>query len=61
MLQHQIRKLPMTDDLRTTLILPAVLAEAIDDYWHTHRLPSRPETIRELLAKALKVKLPKDE
>lgn len=40
-------------DTRTTLNLPAALAETVDDYWHTMRLSSRNEAIRELLAKAL--------
>lgn len=46
----------MTTETRTTLVLPADLAEAIDDYWHSERLNSRPDAIRELLAWALDAK-----
>ena len=44
---------------RTTLVLPAPLVERLDDYWHTKRLNSRPDAIRELLAYALDAKLAK--
>lgn len=40
-------------DTRTTLNLPADLAETVDDYWHSERLSSRNEAIRELLFQAL--------
>jgi metal-responsive CopG/Arc/MetJ family transcriptional regulator len=46
-------------EVRTTLILPADLAKAVDDYWHAERLNSRPDAIRELLAYALDAKLAK--
>jgi metal-responsive CopG/Arc/MetJ family transcriptional regulator len=49
----------MMTEVRTTLSLPAELAELIDDYWHTKRLSSRNEAIRELLAYALDRKLGK--
>ena len=44
-------------EVRTTLVLPADLAKAVDDYWHARRLSSRPDAIRELLAYALDAKL----
>jgi metal-responsive CopG/Arc/MetJ family transcriptional regulator len=44
-------------EVRTTVSLPADLAEAVDNYWHTERLQSRPEAIRELLCLALDHKL----
>jgi len=47
----------MNTEIRTTLNLPAELAELVDDYWHTQRLSSRNEAIRELLAYALGRKL----
>jgi metal-responsive CopG/Arc/MetJ family transcriptional regulator len=40
-------------EVRTTVLLPADLAEAVDNYWHTQRLNTRPDAIRELLAYAL--------
>jgi hypothetical protein len=42
---------------RTTLNLPAEIARAIDNYWHSEQLRSRNEAIRELLAYALDHKL----
>ena len=47
----------MNNELRTTLILPPDLAQRLDDYWHTERLNTRNEAIRELLAYALNAKL----
>jgi metal-responsive CopG/Arc/MetJ family transcriptional regulator len=44
-------------EVRTTVSLPADLAEAVDNYWHTQRLNTRPDAIRELLAYALDRKL----
>jgi hypothetical protein len=44
-------------EVRTTLVLSAPLVEKLDDYWHTMRLNSRPDAIRELLAYALDAKL----
>ena len=40
-------------EVRTTLVLPPELVERLDDYWHTKRLNSRPDAIRELLHDAL--------
>ena len=44
-------------EVRTTVSLPADLAEAVDNYRFDHRLNTRPDAIRELLAKALNHKL----
>ena len=44
-------------EVRTTVILPADLAEAVDNYRFDHRLNTRPDAIRELLAYALDRKL----
>ena len=41
----------------TTVVLPADLAEAVDNYRFDHRLNTRPDAIRELLAYALDRKL----
>lgn len=43
----------MTNEIRTSVSLPAKLAERLDDYWHNNRLLSRSEAIRELLEAAL--------
>jgi metal-responsive CopG/Arc/MetJ family transcriptional regulator len=43
----------MNNELRTTLILPPDLAQRLDDYWHTRRLNTRNEAIRQLLTYAL--------
>jgi metal-responsive CopG/Arc/MetJ family transcriptional regulator len=43
----------MATEFRTSLLLPPDLLEKLDDYWHTKRLESRNEAIRELLHKAL--------
>jgi metal-responsive CopG/Arc/MetJ family transcriptional regulator len=50
----------MNTEVRTTLNLPASLAKLVDDYWHTKRLNSRNEAIRELLAYAVDKLLPKE-
>ena len=47
----------MSNELRTTLVLDADLAEALDTYWHTERLSSRNEAIREILRDRLAVYL----
>jgi metal-responsive CopG/Arc/MetJ family transcriptional regulator len=44
-------------EVRTTVLLPADLAEAVDNYRFDHRLNTRPDAIRELLAYALDRKL----
>ena len=49
----------MTAEFRTSLLLPPDLLEKLDDYWHTKRLETRNEAIRELLAYALDAKLAK--
>ena len=54
---HYIRA--MNTEVRFTVNMPAELAELVDDYWHTKRLSSRNEAIRELLAYALDRKLGK--
>lgn len=38
---------------RVVLVVPQQMATAIDDYWHSHRLRSRGEAVRQLLAYAL--------
>ena len=47
----------MNTEVRHTVNMPAELAELVDSYWHTQRLNSRNEAIRELLAYALDRKL----
>ena len=47
----------MATEFRTSLLLPPDLLEKLDDYWHTKRLETRNEAIRELLAYALDAKL----
>jgi hypothetical protein len=43
----------MASEIIMTMRLPADLAEAILDYWHKQRLPSRSAAVRELLLYAL--------
>jgi metal-responsive CopG/Arc/MetJ family transcriptional regulator len=48
----------MSDDVRMTILLPPQMAQQVSDYWHTNRLPSRSEAIRELLEAALAAQKP---
>jgi metal-responsive CopG/Arc/MetJ family transcriptional regulator len=48
----------MNTEIRTTVNLPAELAERVDDYWHNNRLTSRNAAIRELLEAALAAQKP---
>ena len=43
----------MATEFRTSLLLPPDLLAMLDDYWHTKRLETRNEAIRELLRRAL--------
>ena len=55
---HYIRS--MNTEVRITLNLSSDLARLVDDYWHTQRLTSRNEALRELLACGLDRKLGTD-
>jgi metal-responsive CopG/Arc/MetJ family transcriptional regulator len=46
-------------EFRTSLQLPQPLLARLDEYWHSERLESRNDAIRELLAYALEQKLAK--
>jgi hypothetical protein len=48
----------MSTVFRTTLTVPAELAERINNYWHEHRLPTFNAAIRELLEAALAAQKP---